>query len=233
MKPSDTFRCLSGETYGRLTIIHDVRRINPRRRLVLVSCQCGSKKVIGVGDIVSGATISCGCLNQENRKEIVHGGTGSTEYRSWAGMKNRCLNPLGQDYHLYGGRGITVSAEWKADYRTFLKDMGRKPTKRHSLDRIDNFGPYCKENCRWATPKQQRDNSRSVRFITIGAVSLPLRDWARISNVSESSIRIRLARGWNPSDAIKKLTAVESRIFGRRWLAVVAVPAATTLEAAR
>lgn len=86
----------------------------------------------------------------------------SSEYRSWQMMKNRCLNQNAQDYVYYGGRGIRVCDAWE-EFDLFLKDMGRKPSKDHTLDRLDNDLGYYKENCRWATRLEQARN-RSPSF---------------------------------------------------------------------
>ena len=86
-------------------------------------------------------------------------GRTTTEYRIWAGMKTRCLNPRNASYHNYGDRGIHVCVRWRHSFRAFLRDMGPRPLGT-SLDRIDNDDGYCKSNCRWATAREQRENQR-------------------------------------------------------------------------
>lgn len=82
------------------------------------------------------------------------------EYHSWTAMKSRCYNQNNHAYSRYGGRGIEVCPSWKESYKTFLADMGNKPSPAHSLDRIDNEGNYEPSNCRWATPTEQTVNQR-------------------------------------------------------------------------
>lgn len=85
------------------------------------------------------------------------------EYNSWAGMRQRCNNPSNKDYGRYGGRGITVCERWN-DFVLFLKDMGERPTTKHTIDRVDNDKGYSPKNCRWSTKKEQTHNSRVVKI---------------------------------------------------------------------
>lgn len=91
-------------------------------------------------------------------ERIIH--TKTAEYGCWRNMRSRCNNPNHPKYRFYGGRGITIDPAWN-DYLMFLHDMGPRPSLRHSVDRIDNNGNYCKSNCRWATQSQQLSNRRS------------------------------------------------------------------------
>lgn len=125
-------------------------------------CDCGRRFFLVSRDFYRGKK-SCGCLFKEliSAAQTTHGnarpGRVTTEYRSWQKMKRRCDAADDKDFHRYGGRGITICKRWRK-FENFLKDMGRKPSRIHSIDRINNDGNYEPGNCRWATPKQQARN---------------------------------------------------------------------------
>lgn len=153
-----------GDTVGRLTILEIIPgflRYNksPVVKKARCLCDCGREVIKGYHSIKSGRLRSCGCFKRERE----HGLRGSTEYKSWDCMKQRCSNKKVPRYERYGGRGIKVCDRWNDSFMAFLSDMGKKPTKRHSIDRINNDGDYTPENCRWATPEEQAANMSTTK----------------------------------------------------------------------
>ena len=128
----------------------------------------------------------------------------SSEYRSWSSMLARCTNPKNDHYHNYGGRGIKVCKRWKK-FVNFYADMGPKPTPKHSLDRIDVNGNYEPTNCRWATTKEQRSNTRNTPWVTVNGVKKTIAEWAEELGVSSASMRYRIVDAkMDPSVAVSK-----------------------------
>lgn len=152
-----------GEKFGRLTVLRCVGT-DGRRTLYDCQCSCGVLKVLVGSNLVSGDTKSCGCLRRElltsmgNRSKI-HGQSGNRLYFIWKAMLSRCENVNDPVYKHYGGRGINVCVAWH-DLDVFLADVGLRPSSQHSLDRINNDGGYEPGNCRWATKKEQANNTR-------------------------------------------------------------------------
>lgn len=120
------------------------------------------------------------------------------EYRAWGDLKQRCLNPNHPRFADYGGRGITVCAEWVASFSAFYRDMGPRPAG-HSIDRIDNDGPYSPGNCRWATRSQQNRNARTTRRVRGMAVA----DLAERHGLHLHTVKHRLDRGESMRDALR------------------------------
>lgn len=168
-----------------------------RRPYAIYQCSCGSApRRYRVAHVETGQSRSCGCLAVENNKaRAIHGESGHgefAEYAIWRAMRLRCTSEKDPFYADYGGRGITVCDEWLANYAAFLRDMGRKLSKTHMLDRIDNNGPYCKANCRWATPKEQGRNKRNSRFLEFRGERLTLSEWSERTGKSSSWIAYRI-----------------------------------------
>lgn len=202
-----------GLRFGRLTVIaEDAPRKNtygsPIRWLVC-ACDCGEIKSINALRLNSGKTKSCGCLHRDTCRAMLttHGKRHSSpSYTSWTGMRYRCYSPSNAKYPIYGGRGIKVCDRWLESFENFLADMGEKP-EGMTLDRIDPNGNYEPENCRWATPAQQANNLRTVRYLEHNGARHTITEWASILGTTRPAIIMRMRRG----ETISEIAAA----FGR------------------
>jgi hypothetical protein len=192
---------MTGETYGRLTVLEMVRRTDGRGHgewCCRCRCACGSEAVVASINLRAGLTKSCTCARDEQVSLLnkSHGMSDTPTYRTWASMKLRCLNKRFPSYARYGARGISICERWLGErgFENFFADMGPRPSPGHSIDRIDNSGNYEPGNCRWATPAQQIRNSRKARQITYRGRTMCIKDWAREFGVSYSAILQRLGK---------------------------------------
>lgn len=164
---------MTGQKYSRLTVISFEGYNKHRQSTWLCICECGVEKIVLGASLKTGATQSCGCLNIEKISErfTTHGHRKSkkrpSEYQVWASMIQRCTNPNVDKYKDYGGRGITVCDRWR-DFENFLADMGKRTSKKHSIDRIDVNGNYELGNCKWSTRTEQVRNIRIPKRNTSG-----------------------------------------------------------------
>jgi len=133
------------------------------------------------------------------------------EYKAWQQMKDRCFNLNHPRYSNWGGRGITVCDRW-LNFKNFLADMGLKPGSKHSLDRINNDGDYCPDNCKWSTNAEQQNNQRSNHLITIESKTRTIAQWAKKMGYGESVIKTRLKLGWSEYDAVMTLVQTDKLI---------------------
>lgn len=132
----------------------------------------------------------------KKRPRVMHGDSQSAEYKIWGGILSRCNNPRHTPYPFYGGRGIRVCDRW-LQYENFLADMGRRPSPKHSIDRIDNDGDYAPENCRWAVMSEQWRNTRRTRLVSFRGKTQCLKDWATELGINYSTLHTRITRyGW-------------------------------------
>ena len=135
-----------------------------------------------------------------------HGNSSHPLFNTWRFMLRRCLNTSFERYAEWGGRGITVCERWQGDkgFQNFLEDMGDKPSKSHTLDRKNNDLWYSKENCRWATKKEQSRNRRiPVKTLTYNGETRTLVDFAHLHGLSEQCLNARLKLGWSVEKSLK------------------------------
>lgn len=155
---------LVGMTFGRLTVVSrdGVDRTGNSRWIC--KCECGVVKSILAVHLKSGETISCGCYRKEyastHPNNFRHGYSHTRIYKAWRAAKSRCNNPKDRNYKYYGGRGITMHTIFQNSFLAFLKELGKRPSKDHSVDRIDNNKGYDPGNLKWSTRSEQIRNSR-------------------------------------------------------------------------
>lgn len=192
-----TFKDLTGQRFGRLVAIRDVGVNKYGKRLWLCQCDCGETKEVLSNSLHACRTLSCGCLQTETR--VKNGTIHGLEYTYFSGIyrgiKKRCYNPNSKDYHRYGGRGIKMCDRWLADIRNFASDMGERTDKKMSIERNDNNGDYEPGNCRWATHKEQMNNTSKCHLFTIGGVTKTITQWSEHFGITRSSMVYRIQRG--------------------------------------
>lgn len=196
---------MTGKRFGRLTV-KEFAGMNYRHSATwLCVCDCGNLKTVDGNSLRMGGVRSCGCLDKEahitrpNRR--THGMNGTRINRIWRAMKARCAN---RNDKLYGGRGISVCAEW-SDFEPFYEwAIANGYTDDLTIDRIDPDGDYCPSNCRWITIKEQQSNRRTNNNITINGETHTITQWASISGLHYSTLWKRMKKGISGEDLIKK-----------------------------
>ena len=210
-RPKKTFRKAkieAGQVFGRLTAISKSPNYTNGDYSWLFRCDCGTEKYIVIHGVIYGHVKSCSCLSREVTVKTLttHGMIRTAEYRAWCHLRERCLNPNDISYHNYGGRGIKVCERWKDSFQNFIDDIGRKPSPKHSIDRINNDGDHCPDNCRWATRKEQINNRRVSRFVEFAGERLTVSQWSEKTGFGYGTILFRLRLGWSAEDALTKPT---------------------------
>jgi hypothetical protein len=194
---------ITNRRFGRLVALEPVGRDIDRSVLWRCICDCGTERITSWARIKLEKVKSCGCFSKEmsRLRAVTHNQSNSPTYLSWVAMKARCDNPKHIGFADYGGRGIRYDEKWIL-FENFLADMGLRPSGAHSIDRIDNNGPYDKSNCRWATRKEQARNKRTSRLITHNEKTLQLYEWSAITGLNPETICARIKRGWPVAEAL-------------------------------
>lgn len=212
-----------GMRFTRLVVMNKIPGSRNRYRC---RCDCGKELEEYGSHLLSGNKKSCGCLNDETRKKMcrirskTHGMTHTTLYSKYCGMKERCYNKNYKYYHRYGGRGIKVCKEWLDSFQNFADwayKSGYDDNKsgyEQTLDRIDNNGNYCPDNCRWADQKTQTKNRSISSHIIFNGEDLNYTEFANKYNIaSEAFVRRRHSKGQSPEQIISDWNEAHSNKY--------------------
>lgn len=187
----------TGNVYGKLTVL-SFAEVRYGQACWLCRCECGTETVVAGGNLrKKTGTRSC----NKCARQTINGLSNSPEYKVWHHMKRRCYDTRNRDYKWYGGRCITICDRWINSFLAFYEDMGPRPSKDYSIERIDNDAGYSKENCKWATQDEQKQNTRNVKKLTYNGETMGLGAWARKLGIDRCTLRLRLAKGW-PLDEV-------------------------------
>ena len=194
---------LTGRRFGRLLVIAESGRDKHKNVTWLCRCSCGKEVVKTSGNLVTGHTLSCGCLASERTSiaNTKHGEYGSELYMRWAAMLGRCRS-ANQNY---GGRGISVCVDW-ADFSKFRRwAISNGYRKGLSIERKDVNGNYEPENCEWIAPERQQNNTRRSNWQVIDGREITLADLSRETGVPYKVLHNRIMRlGWDVKRAISE-----------------------------
>lgn len=198
---------ITGEVFGRLTAIRVVSHGTNQPTMWECQCGCGNSVVVWIRSLRKGVTRSCGCLSREIDpwRSYKHGMSNTPTYGTWTEMLRRCTDPTREAFARYGGRGISVCKRWYT-FENFLEGMGTRPEGK-SLDRKDNDGNYEKNNCRWATRRQQANNMWNNQWITYQGKTRTVAQWSRRLELEYGTLISRVHRHpeWTPAQLLQPL----------------------------
>lgn len=202
---------LMGQRFGRLTIIAETSKRTASRGMVwLCRCDCGKEKEIAALHLKQGLILSCGCLSKEinSIRNTIHGhekgGKKSLTYCSWEKMMSRCYREKDAAFHYYGGRGVKVCESWHT-FENFLKDMRERPSRYYTIERINNKGNYEPNNCKWATYKEQANNTSRNVFYTYNGERMTIAQMADKIGIKYDTMYCRLKHyGWSVQQAMNE-----------------------------
>lgn len=190
-----------GKAFNNLTIIEDLGYPKTsNHRMVIAKCVCGKTNQYFLGNIKSGKSLSCGCIQNKFKK---HGLNTHALYRRYYSMLDRCYNANCKTYNRYGGRGITVCDEWKNNFQAFYDwAISTGWSKELAIDRVNNDGNYEPSNCRWATDKMECRNRSSNKIIEFNNNKKCVAEWCEIYNVTQHVFYNRRRNGWSIEEAL-------------------------------
>lgn len=193
------FKDLTGQTFGRLTVIERAENTKDGRARWLCRCECGNFCTVTAKLLLNGSVKSCGCLIHDVllKRNKSHGMRHTKIYGVWCTMISRCENPHVSCFDDYGGRGIKVCERWH-EFQNFFDDVSVLPhfgEKGYTLDRIDVNGDYCPENVRWITMKEQANNRRNNVIVEYNGEKISLPQAAEKSGIKANTLWTRIKKG--------------------------------------
>lgn len=187
---------LTGKKFGRWTVIKADKDAKPRKWIC--RCECGTVRSVFERSLVSGKSVSCGCYQREASisSNTTHNMSRHRLYKIYMNMKSRCYNPKSEGFSEYGGRGIKICDEWLEAFDNFCDwSLENGYADCLTIDRIDNDGNYCPENCRWATVECQSNNRQNTIFFEFLGVKKSLKQWTQYMGWKYSKYYGRYYRG--------------------------------------
>lgn len=206
---------ITGERFGRLIAVDRIGYINGKSQW-RCKCDCGNEKILRLSDLTSGKIKSCGCLRKETAarqgfKNATHGMCGSRLWVIWSGMKERCKRD-----HNY--KRVKICDEWLDSFENFYKwAINNGYCETLTIDRIDVYGDYTPENCRWATYKEQGNNRRNTVYVSIFGKTKTLMEWCDETGIPRETFKWRLNANWPDEDMLIPVSLSNSRIRKERY----------------
>jgi hypothetical protein len=210
-----------GQRFGQLVVIERANNV-PKARNIMWSCKCDCGNMTTVAASNLGRTLSCGCLAIDTARALLTGNTNNRthnmshtdEHNIWCAMQNRCTNPNAPKYKNYGERGIKICDRWQ-DFSNFYADMRNRPSKKHSIDRIDNDGNYEPGNCRWVTNIVQSRNKSTNKVVELNGIKLCIVEWCEVMGIRRGKIyeMTKTGRTKNKSRSIEEVLNILYKRF--------------------
>ena len=195
----------TGQVFGRLVAV-SLTRTSSGRTAWTCECSCGNTVTVDSTNLRGGRTESCGCLQRERTGNAnrTHGEENTRLYRTWLGMRNRCLNGNEPAYKNYGGRGISIYLDWGSfeNFRDWARASGYEDHL--TIERVDVNGNYEPANCTWIPRSEQTKNRRDSVFIEWNGKRQIMADWAREMGMSDKILWYRIKNGWSAEDALTR-----------------------------
>lgn len=211
------FKDLTGLRFTRLLVLGPAEGQSDQKKW-RCRCDCGVERDVLSSNLCAGYSKSCGCLAVDTARRLfrTHGMSGTPEFNCWVGIVRRCNDPKCKSYADYGARGIRVCKRWEKSFSNFYKDMGSRPSAKHTIERIDFTIGYNPSNCVWLLKSLQSRNTRRNRYISYRGSNMLLGDAINLAGnvVKRTTARNRIQSGWSVEDAVETIALPKEKASG-------------------